>query len=114
MPNISFGERKSNIVIEERTLIASISPKIDNAVLSLCSSSALVISLMVGKAVGNHLRLKQRRTLVLAVGSVLFFLSDFMLLLDIFADAPRIAIWLCLLFYYPAQCLLAAAPAFDH
>ena len=79
----------------------------------VCILYALVISLMVGKAVGNHLRLEQRRTLVLAVGSVLFFLSDFMLLLDIFADAPRIAIWLCLLFYYPAQCLLAAAPAFQ-
>ena len=75
----------------------------------VCILYALVISLMVGKALGNHLRLKQRRTLILAVGSVLFFLSDFMLLLDVFGDGPRITIWLCLLFYYPAQCLLALA-----
>ncbi len=80
----------------------------------VCILYALVISLMVGKALGNHLQLRQRQTLILTAGSVLFFLSDFMLLLDVFADAPRIAIWLCLLFYYPAQCLLAAAPAFEN
>lgn len=80
----------------------------------VCILYALVISLMVGKAVGNCLRLKERMTAVMAAGSILFFLSDLMLLLDVFADAPRITIWLCLLFYYPAQCLLAAAPAFEN
>jgi len=77
----------------------------------VCIVYALVISLMVGKAIGNHLRLRRRQTALLAVGSILFFLSDFMLLLDVFADAPRITIWLCLLFYYPAQCLLAGSLA---
>ena len=75
----------------------------------VCILYALVISLMVGKAVGSHLRLRQ--TALLAAGSILFFLSDFMLLLDVFANAPRITIWLCLLFYYPAQCLLAGVLA---
>lgn len=75
----------------------------------VCILYALVISLMVGKAVGSHLRLREPMTLLLAAGSVLFFLSDLMLLLDVFADAPRITTWLCLLFYYPAQCLLAGA-----
>jgi len=77
----------------------------------VCILYALVISLMVGKAIGNHLKLRRRQTALLAAGSILFFLSDFMLLLDVFADAPRITIWLCLLFYYPAQCLLAGALA---
>jgi len=78
----------------------------------VCILYALVISLMVGKALGNQLRLRERTTLLLAAGSILFFLSDFMLLLDVFANGPRITIWLCLLLYYPAQCLLAGALAY--
>lgn len=75
----------------------------------VCLLYALVISLMVGKAVGNHVHLREQMTCLLAIGSVLFFLSDLMLLFDVFADAPRVTTWLCLLFYYPAQCLLAGA-----
>lgn len=61
----------------------------------------------MGKAICNFIRKPNALTAILAFGSMLFFLSDLMLVFDLF-----IGIWdwtgnLCMATYYPAQCLLA-------
>lgn len=68
---------------------------------------ALIISLMVGKAISNMRRTRAPLTKWIVVGSSLFFFSDLMLLLCYFAGAPQITDSLCLFTYYPGQYLLA-------
>lgn len=68
---------------------------------------ALIISLMVGKAISNTKREANSLTKLIATGSILFFFSDLMLLLCYFAGAPQITDTLCLFTYYPGQYLLA-------
>lgn len=69
---------------------------------------ALIISLMLGKAGGN-LRLKNDKHLnfIIFFGALMFFLSDLMLLFNVFASAPYIFDILCLALYYPAEFILA-------
>ena len=43
---------------------------------------------------------------LIVIGSILFFISDFMLMLDVFGNISE-AGYLCLGTYYPAQFLLA-------
>ena len=73
----------------------------------VCVVYALIISLMVSKAISNYKRDKNRLSLVLAIGSVLFCFSDTMLLFNYFADTPRIINILCVTSYYIAQPVLA-------
>lgn len=73
----------------------------------VCFGYAFVISCMVGKAVGVHLNLRSSLSLVLVVGSVLFALSDVMLLFYVFGGAAKIVDYICICTYFPAQCLLA-------
>ena len=68
---------------------------------------ALIISLMVGKAIANYLRGHSALTALQMLGAILFYFSDLMLLLLSFADAPHITDVLCLYTYFPGQCLLA-------
>ena len=63
-------------------------------------------ALMQGKAISNSLRQTNMTNLIIVIGSLLFFISDFMLMLKSFADLP-VAGYLCLGTYYPAQFLLA-------
>lgn len=72
----------------------------------VCVVYALIISLMVGKAISNLIRERNLLNLIIVLGSVLFFFSDLMLLLDVFANLPVVGI-LCLATYYPAEFLLA-------
>lgn len=69
---------------------------------------AFIISLMLGKAGGN-LRLKKDKHLnfIIFFGALMFFLSDLMLLFNVFASAPYIFDILCLVLYYPAEFILA-------
>ncbi len=73
----------------------------------VCVVYAIIISLMVGKAVSNLIRQRNLLNLIIVIGSALFFFSDLMLLLNVFAGLPRIADIFCLLTYYPAEFLLA-------
>ena len=75
----------------------------------VCLVYALIISCMVGKAIGNFVRRRTLLTATLLVGCVLFFFSDLMLVFDWFADAGRVAGLLCMGTYYPAECLLAVS-----
>lgn len=72
----------------------------------ICIFYALIISLMVGKAVTNIIREKSILNIIILIGSVLFYISDFMLVLNVFGGI-RIADYFCLGTYYPAQILLA-------
>ena len=73
---------------------------------SICSVYALIISMMVGKAVSNFLEDKNTSNKMIVIGSILFFVSDMMLMLDKFGSVPGTS-YLCLGTYYPAQFVLA-------
>lgn len=69
-------------------------------------SYAVLLSLMVGKAVGNYIRHSSHLNRVILVGSMLFFFSDAMLLLKV-AGCLAWANYACLITYYLAQLILA-------
>lgn len=73
----------------------------------VCVVYAVIISFMVGKSIANLARKRNLLNLIILIGSCLFFFSDLMLLLNVFANLPRIVDILCLATYYPAQILLA-------
>ena len=73
---------------------------------SVCCAYALIISLMVGKAISNLLKEKNATYMTIVIGSTLFFVSDLMLMLDKFGNIPGTS-YLCLGTYYPGQFVLA-------
>lgn len=73
----------------------------------VCLFYALIISLMLGKAISNYRRHPDAVTLCILIGSCMFFFSDFMLLFEQFAQVPSIIGSLCVNSYYPAQAVLA-------
>lgn len=73
----------------------------------VCIVYALIISLMLGKAIGNFVTERNAVTGTMAIAGALFFFSDLMLVFDRF-----IGLWdwtsnACMGTYYPALCLLA-------
>ena len=72
----------------------------------VCCAYGLIISFMVGKAVSNATEEKSNLNKLITIGSIVFFMSDFMLVLNLFGNMP-VASYLCLGLYYPAQFLLA-------
>lgn len=78
----------------------------DNTLKMVCCFYAIIISMMVGKAISNLLIKNNNITKVVLLGSILFLTSDAMLLLDIFGSIPLTG-YICLSTYYPAQFLLA-------
>ena len=74
----------------------------------VCCAYALIISFMVGKAISNLLNENNHVNTIIVIGSILFFISDLMLMLDLFGNIPA-ASYLCLGTYYPAQFLLASS-----
>ena len=76
---------------------------------AVCCVYALIISCMAGKAVSGFLRERTLTGGLLALGSVLFYLSDVMLLLSWFAGVGRWADAVCLWTYFSGQGLLAHA-----
>jgi hypothetical protein len=72
----------------------------------VCIIYALIISLMLGKAISNLIREKNLLNILLVIGSALFMFSDLMLLISRFAGIPLFSHF-CILTYYPAQCVLS-------
>lgn len=77
----------------------------------VCVAYALILSAMTGKAISDCVSKRSLLSIVIMVGSILFFTSDLALLINEFmalskagAFATRV---LCLATYYPAQFLLA-------
>lgn len=81
----------------------------DPALGVICHAYAVIISLMAGKAVSAFLREQTIVTGLMALGSLLFYFSDVMLLLAWFAGAGGWADTACLWTYFPGQGLLAHA-----
>ena len=73
----------------------------------VCYVYAVIISCMAGKAVSGVLRARTLVNGLLALGSVMFYFSDVMLLLSWFAGAGSWADTACLFTYFPGQGLLA-------
>ena len=73
----------------------------------VCILYALIISLMVGKAVGNLIQDRNITTVTIALSSLLFFFSDLMLVLGWFVKTVEWADNVCLATYYPALSFLA-------
>lgn len=74
---------------------------------AVCIVYALIISLMLGKAIGNFVKDKNAVTGVIAAASALFFFSDLMLVFDWFIGLWSWTSEACMGTYYPALCLLA-------
>ena len=75
----------------------------------VCIVYALIISTMLGKAIGNFIREKNAVTGTIAVASGLFFFSDLMLVFDWFIGLWNWTDHACMGTYYPALCFLALA-----
>ena len=73
----------------------------------VCIVYALIISTMLGKAIGNFVREKNTFTGTIAAASALFFFSDLMLVFDWFIGLWSWTDHACMGTYYPALCLLA-------
>lgn len=73
----------------------------------VCVVYAIIISFMVGKAIANYVNQNSALNFIVLLGSVLFFISDLMLLLNVFASFPSGIDIICLATYYPAEFLLA-------
>ena len=73
----------------------------------VCLVYALIISTMLGKAVGCAVHKKDSCTAILAAASALFFFSDLMLVFDWFIGRWDWTDHACMGTYYPALCLMA-------
>lgn len=71
----------------------------------VCSFYGVIIAIMVAKAILNAFCERTKENVILAIGSVLFFISDFVLLINTFSEYKIAS--LCLLTYYSAQLLIA-------
>ncbi len=68
----------------------------------VCILYALIISMMVSKATMNLIREKNGLNVLIAIASILFFISDLMLLFNVFSNISSIFLIFCLAPYYPA------------
>ena len=73
----------------------------------VCLIYALIISIMLGKAISNLVRERSVLNILLVVGAVLFFFSDLMLLLNNFMGTLSWTLHACLGTYFPALSILA-------
>ena len=75
----------------------------------VCIVYALIISTMLGKALGNFIRKPNLVNGIIAVASKMFFFSDLMLVFDWFIGLWSWTDHACMGTYYPALCFLALA-----
>ena len=79
----------------------------DNSIMkTICCIYAIIISFMVGKTISNLRKENNSTNKIITIGSILFFISDLMLMLDVFGGIS-VTGYLCLATYYPAQFILA-------
>ena len=75
----------------------------------ICIGYAVIIAVMLGKSAANFARRPRLFEGLLALGSALFFFSDFMLLLHWFVGKWSWTNHACMAAYYPAVCLMGLA-----
>ena len=73
----------------------------------ICLSYSFIISIMLGKAMANLICQVNAVNALISAGSLLFFFSDLMLVLNWFVGVGRWAGNACMGTYYPALCILA-------
>lgn len=73
----------------------------------VCLAYAAIISIMVGKSLGNALLKPSSFTVSLLISSIAFFISDLMLLLAWFSSVTGWTSNMCMALYYPAMCFFA-------
>ena len=74
----------------------------------VCIVYALILSFMLGKAISLLIRKQSALHALIAIGSILFYVSDFALLINMFTAVKGMATRIvCLGTYYPAQLMLA-------
>lgn len=93
-------------------LLVTVTPWIsveDPLLQKLIPCYALIISMMMGKAITNLIRKPDFFRWLLAMGSFLFWFSDLVLAVDMFGQSSRLTWILCSYTYWPAQNILAHA-----
>ena len=98
------------VIFVPSVLVITLYPHFDFGGLTmelLCVIYALVISLMVGKAIAVYVKDRAMYKLIILIGTILFFFSDLMLLFNVFSSVSEAFGVLCLATYYPAEFLLA-------
>lgn len=98
------------IILMPIALFMMFSPLLDFGSINMKTiglSYATIICAMTGKAIMNFIRIKNRFNLILALGSVLFLISDIMLMMAHFSEIDFPFSNFCLALYYPGQCLIA-------
>ena len=79
----------------------------------VCLGYAFIISCMMGKAISCAIRKPCAASILMGLGSILFYTSDLMLALNYFSNAPNhTTSVICLTTYYPGQGILAATGFF--
>ena len=73
----------------------------------ICLSYSFIISVMLGKATANLISQVNAVNALISAGSLLFFFSDLMLVLNWFVGVGKWAANACMGTYYPALCFLA-------
>ena len=68
---------------------------------------ALVISVMLGKAVSDFITERSLLHAIILLGSLMFFVSDIALAFNVFGGSPAWSNTLCLFTYFPGQCVIA-------
>ena len=79
----------------------------DPALQALLLVYAVIISVMLGKALSNLVRQPSAFRWLVAVGTTLFWFSDIILAVDMFGQSSRLTWILCSYAYWPAQSILA-------
>ena len=108
--NLNFIAGAAIIIFIPIVLFMMFSPLLDfgSSLMKIIGISyAVIICIMTGKAIMNFIRIKNRFNLILALGSVLFLISDIMLLMAYFSKIDFPFSNFCLALYYPGQCLIA-------
>ena len=70
---------------------------------------ALIIAVMLGKAIGNLIRCPSLFRWILAIGCLMFWVSDLALAVGMFGQSSRLTWVLCSYNYWPGQNILAHA-----
>lgn len=68
---------------------------------------AVIIACMLGKAIANYLACREVYSLLILIGSIMFWFSDLILAIDMFGTSSRLTWVLCAYSYWPAQCIIA-------
>ena len=73
----------------------------------ICLIYSVIISLMVSKSIGNCIVRGNDYCYIISLSSILFFISDLMLLLAWFSSITGWTNHACMALYYPAMCLFS-------